>query len=423
MALDEPINCTLCQCLAGDRCTFHDVELENPAFTLCPHFRLPGEDPESMALRFPLLDELNSDWIYELDPNGEAAPLFQVGRRRRSRSTGVLPRALPALPEVESAPTPDLRDRFAGALAGLAVGDALGFAAEGLSPQQIEDTYGGPLKGYVARVGRRHTWPLHQVSRLTQTAQLLGESLLAERQLDMDDFAERLVRWLPGGVKPGGSTIQAVSSLAEGRHWAVSGIDSNGSGSTLRVVPLALLRHRDYALLRQEAVLQGMPTHVGEKAYAASVLFATAIASLANTPRGALSRADLLSLLERAIRGIDAEMTARLHEVAALLAEGAAPAAAMARFRTGGYVLECVPSALFTFLAYPEDPARALLLAANAGFDATSVAGMVGALAGAYLGRSGLPGQFVADLPAAAELAALGERLHALAAEREGQTA
>ena len=48
------------------------------------------------------------------------------------------------------------------------------------------------------------------------------------------------------------------------------------------------------------------------------------------------------------------------------------PAEALARFHTGGYILECLPSALYCFLFHEDHPERALLTAANGGFDAAT---------------------------------------------------
>ncbi|MDB5100707.1 MAG: ADP-ribosylation/Crystallin [Cyanobacteria bacterium RYN_339] len=415
MANEMPVNCTLCDCLAGDRCTFHEVELDNPTFSVCRQFRLPEEPPEAALAQYPGLGELSPDWIYELDVGGEAAPLVQVARRRRQRgrNTGKLPFENADLPEVTVHEAVDRRDRFAGALLGVGIGDALGFPAEGRGPSEIEMIYGGPIRGYAGRIGRRHTWPVGQVTKDTQLVFCLGESLVEAGELDMDDFAERLIRWLPSSLRAGKSTAQSVQALAEGRHWSVCGIESNGAGSTVRVVPLALLLHEDLGRLRQAAILQSMPTHQAAKAYAGAVLMATAVATLANTPRGELKPADWLSLLERAIRGIDFEMSAALHDVAACLSQHLPAAAALLRFKTGGYVLECLPAALYCFLRHPDDPERALLAAANGGFAASSVAAMAGAMVGAYHGRSGLPAQLVDGLPVASGLIALSERLHA----------
>ncbi|MEB3195862.1 MAG: ADP-ribosylglycohydrolase family protein [Candidatus Sericytochromatia bacterium] len=419
MAGEVHVNCTMCHALAGDQCSLHGVEIENPAYTVCAQFRAPDEAADSPPHRLPGLADLSPDWIYEIDTTGEPTPLVQVARRRRNRpSTGKLPPASDLRAAQPERGQTDLVDRFRGALLGLAAGEALGFPAEGRSPQDIEMIYGGPLAGMTARIGRRHTWPVGQGAKDTQLVQLVGQSLLeAHGALDADDLAERLVRWLPAALKPGKSTIAAIESLAEGHHWCVSGVDSNGAGGTTRVVPLALLRHRQLGRLRQEAVLQCLLTHTGAKSLAGTVLFATAIASLVETPPGRLHRAAWMSLLERAIRGIDLEASARLHEVTLALDDGQAPHAVLGRFKTGGFVLECLPSALYCFLRWPQDPVRAVLTAVNAGFDACATGAMTGALAGAYLGLSGLPEAWSRALPVTDPLLRLADQLHALAEE------
>lgn len=418
MAFDLGVNCTLCQCLAGDFCTFHEVELDNPAYTVCGHFRQPDEAPEAMHARFPGLSELAPDWIYEIDAGGEPSPLLQVARRRRQRpgrgtGTGKLGLTVTVPQEVVPPPSADLAERFRGAMAGVALGDALGFPAEGRSPAEIEMIYGGPLTGPVGRIGRHHHWPVGQVTKDSQLTVCLGESLAQAGRLELDDFVERLVRAQTAMVRPGKSTLQAIQAMAEGRHWSVTGLESNGAGSTVRMVPLALLRHRDYARLRQEAIFQSLPTHAAPKAYAGAVLFGSAIASLVNTSHGELGQAAWLGLLERAIRGIDLEASAKLHDVAALLAQDTPALEALARFKSGGFVLECLPSALYCFLSYPDHPERAMLTGVNGGFDASSVGAMIGALCGAYHGLSGLPGSWLRDLPMAASMNELADRLHA----------
>jgi len=383
MSADIHVNCTLCSALAGAECTWHDLEIENPAYTVCAHFTPPESDREELFHQLPVVAELNHDWIYELDPAGEPTPLIQVTRRRRKRTqTGKL-NHLPELPDGKTnLAERDVTERLRGCLLGLALGEALGFPAEGRSPQDIEMIYGGRLEGLVARRGRRHTWPAGQVAKDTQLAIILGQSLLeVDGALDMDDFSERLVRWLPSALKPGKSTVQAVQALTEGRHWSVSGLDSNGAGGTTRVAPLALLRRGQYSRLRQEAVLQCSVTHKGSKAIAGSVLFATAIAALSDTPTGQLNQAEFLTLLERAIRGIDFDSSARLHELTLALDEEVRPPEVLSRFKTGGFILECLPAALYCFLRWPTEPRQAILTAINAGFDACTTGAMTGALA------------------------------------------
>lgn len=419
MSRSESIACTQCDGLAGDRCMVHDVEIENPAFTVCGAFRVVDTSPEELAARFPILTELRPDWIYELDPSGEPSPWLQVTRRRRGRQTAPTGRLAEALGEPAGAPwTPKRPERYAeraaGALVGLGLGDALGFPADGRAPQENDMVYGGPLAGPTGRIGRRHRYAVGQGTRHTQLALVLADSLLATaNRFDPDDFAARLVRWLPGALKAGRTTQEAVEDLASGRHWAVSGQESNGSGAVCRLVPLAIAyQGLPFGRLRTSAILQSAITHAAPKAYAGATLFAAALAYvLSLEPAEPLRPANMLAFLEQAVRGIDAELSGRLTAIAALLEAGASPAEGLRTLRTGGYVLEGLSAALFAFLAGAEAPEATLLAAANAGFDASGTSAMVGALLGARHGLEGLPAAWVGQLPAAPTLEARAREL------------
>jgi ADP-ribosylglycohydrolase len=77
----------------------------------------------------------------------------------------------------------------------------------------------------------------------------------------------------------------------------------------------------------------------------------------------------------------------------------------------GALVTESLPSAMWCFLASPEDPERVIETAVSGGRDADTVAAMAGALVGAYRGESALPPRWLADLEYADELRDLADRL------------
>lgn len=77
-------------------------------------------------------------------------------------------------------------------------------------------------------------------------------------------------------------------------------------------------------------------------------------------------------------------------------------------------MFESLPSALWCFLEHIEDPERAIIEAANAGFDADTVASMAGNLAGAYHGEKALPDRWLAELEGIDDLRGLADELAAL---------
>jgi ADP-ribosyl-[dinitrogen reductase] hydrolase len=410
------------------------VAIDTPEYTLCARFAGPEEEEGAALGRWPQLAELAPDWLHRLDPDGQASPWVQVARRRRGRTSGAgtqaLTRPLPgiqaanrgtnalgrgtgrladgALEEAPKALAPlgwpqppalPLLDRWEGALVGLALGDAFGFPAEGLSPEEVLMTYGGPLDMPVGRLGRRHRWPAGQVTRHTQLSLVLGESFVAAEGLHLDDFAARLVRWLPRALRPGKATQEAVEALAKGSHWSHSGTPSAGISGALRGMVLALPLWQDPAALRQAAIAQCWPTHRAPEAMAASAMLSAALAGALVAEAEVFHPKPWLAHVQRAVQGMAPAAAERLALVASLLEVDQAPEEGMAQLRCGGFALECGGAALYAFAKCHAAPAAALRLAANAGHDAAATSAIVGALVGALHGASGLPSGWVSALP------------------------
>lgn len=442
-------SCAGCGQLRGLSCVAWGVAIDNPEYTLCSRFAGPEEEEGAALGRWPQLAELAPDWLHRLDPEGQASPWVQVARRRRARpggggtqaltrplpapeaasrgtnalgrGTGRLadgaleeaPRALAPLvwPQPPAMPTPD---RWAGALVGLALGDAMGFPAEGLSPEEVLMTYGGPLDMPVGRLGRRHRWPAGQITRHTQLALVLGESFVAAEGLQLDDFAARLVRWLPRALRPGRATQEAVQALAQGAHWSHSGRPSAGISGALRGMVLALPLWQDPAALRQAAIAQAWPTHRAPEVLAASAMLSAALAGALVAEARDFHPRPWLAHVQRAVQGMAPAAEERLALVASMLEVEQSPEEGMAQLRCGGFALECGGAALYALAMCHEDPAAALRLAANAGHDAAATTAIVGALVGALHGTSGLPAGWVSGLPHASAMQELAQALWAL---------
>ena len=176
----------------------------------------------------------------------------------------------PATPRLDTIPT--RRDRIAGALVGLLVGDALGVPYEFNPPERIppaaELEY-APPPGF----DRSHkgvppgTWSDDGAQALCLLA-----SLLERGRLDLADFAQRLVRWYDEGYLAvdgnvfdiGITTAEAIRAVKRGVAPERAGPDgqySNGNGSLMRVLPLALWHRGDDAALVHDARAQSLVTH------------------------------------------------------------------------------------------------------------------------------------------------------------------
>ena len=165
-----------------------------------------------------------------------------------------------------------LRDRVAGGLIGLLVGDALGVPYEfhpphALPPEaEIDMT---PPRGFRrAHVGvPPGTWSDDGAQAL-----ILLDSLLANDDLDLAHFANGLRRWLHEGFCAvnrsvfdiGGQTSSAINRLGNGVPPEQAGPATerdNGNGSLMRVLPLVLWHGGDDVELVRLAARQSLPTH------------------------------------------------------------------------------------------------------------------------------------------------------------------
>ena len=292
-----------------------------------------------------------------------------------------------------------------GTLFGVAVGDALGAPNEGEPRGKLRERR-------LERLAPHNGLPAGAVTDDTQLTLALMESLLARGTLDPEDLVRRFVALAPSLVAAGWATRQALERLARGAAWWLAGSASAGNGAAMRVAPVGLLLEGP-DVQRRAALLQAIVTHRDRTAAAAAVANALIVGWLA---RGGPPSVAMLDWAANALEGFEVPLAgrsprkqastvaARLREVAAFDGE---LDEALERFGTGAFVLESLPSALFIFMRYADEPERALLEAAHAGGDTDTIASLVGGWLGAYLGdrglRSGTPSNWW-DVSVAAEI-------------------
>jgi ADP-ribosylglycohydrolase len=167
---------------------------------------------------------------------------------------------------------PTYLERIEGGLVGLLVGDALGVPYEFHSPQQIPPLAAiefDPPTGFV----RAHpAAPPGAWSDDGAQALALLASLLERGMLDVDDLGRRLLAWYERGYMAvdgivfdiGIQTGQALRRLQSGVPASQAGAtaeQTNGNGSLMRVLPLALWHQGDDAELAADAARQSCVTH------------------------------------------------------------------------------------------------------------------------------------------------------------------
>jgi ADP-ribosyl-[dinitrogen reductase] hydrolase len=300
------------------------------------------------------------------------------------------------------------RDRFRGALLGLAVGDALGTTVEFAPPGSF-----APVTDMVG--GGPFALPAGAWTDDTSMALCLAESLVACRGFDPVDQLERYVRWYRDGhlsstgrcFDIGGATRSALVRFERTRepYPGDADPDAAGNGPLMKLAPVPLA----YALRRADAVehagRSARTTHGDRRAIDAARVFAGLLV-------GAVHGAGKDELLA----GDGAAAAPGLHPRVAAVAAGSFARKAPPEIRGTGFVVDALEAALWavhTTGTYED----AVLAAVNLGDDADTTAAIAGQLAGALYGAGAIPARWRERVVLGDRIVELADALHELAEE------
>lgn len=282
------------------------------------------------------------------------------------------------------------RDRLEGGIYGLLIGDALGVPYEFKPPQEIppEDLIEmQPPTGYRRSHG---LVPPGTYSDDGAQALCLLSSLLDRGQLDLADFSQRLLSWFEHGCwavdakvfDVGRQTGRALRLIRGGSSPEIAGgrdEQSNGNGSLMRVLPLALWHQGTDDELVRDAHRSSLPTHAHPRAQTCCALYCLwARHVLSDDPSPYEAAVDTLRAVYRASPEFGDQSHELLHHVL--------PTAPV----TGsGYVVDSLRSAFQVNMAssYESVVRRAIRL----GNDTDTTAAIAGGIAGLRVGLQGIP--------------------------------
>ncbi|MGD0132170.1 MAG: ADP-ribosylglycohydrolase family protein [Bryobacteraceae bacterium] len=311
-------------------------------------------------------------------------------------------------------PKPSRLNAFAGAIMGLAVGDALGFPAEFHQRAEILSAFGPEgLRDFVSAGPR---YPAGAYTDDTQMTLAVAEALIefGREQLDtlMHGMASRFLAWSrseENNRAPGATVMAACNRIAAGTNWRESGIaNSKGCGSAMRVAPIGLFFWRDIPRMLEIARASSLITH-GHDAAIEGASAAALLVALAMSKR---SPEQMFQALMEECAPRSPDLKAVLEKLPQLLEADPAEALSVRGLGEGWVAEEAVTSALYCFWRSPLDFEQSMIVAANTDGDSDSIACIAGGISGAFNGLSVIPERWQKGVENAAGLMDVAQRLY-----------
>ena len=306
--------------------------------------------------------------------------------------------------------------RAYGALAGLALGDALGMPTQEMSPEQIRSVY-GRITGLVdgdASQPYAPGMPAGSVTDDTEQALLVASLLVRGRgtssgrvALDAGEFAHALLDWEDSMIERGSldllgpSTKAALERVRAGEDPLSVGGAGTTNGAAMRVTPIGIAMSTADPEAFADAVWSSCQvTHATRQGFQSAALVAAAVSMGIDwdTP----SASDMTALLWKAVSYVDSlpergawtpdpDVVAATRRAMQLVANPASSSLECLVEQVGTSVAsaQAIPMA-FALLARDPSP-QALLDAANIGGDTDTIGAIAGAILGAALGEQVLP--------------------------------
>ena len=301
--------------------------------------------------------------------------------------------------------------RAYGALAGLALGDALGMPTQAMSPAQIRAVY-GRITGLVdgdASQPYAPGMPAGSVTDDTEQALLVASLLVRGRgsssgrvALDAGEFAHALLAWEDSMIERGSldllgpSTKAALERVRAGEDPLSVGGAGTTNGAAMRVTPIGIAMSTADPEAFADAVWSSCQvTHATRQGFQSAALVAAAVSMGIDTPRSAAS--DMTALLWKAVSYVDSlpergawtpdpDVVAATRRAMQLVANPASSSLECLVEQVGTSVAsaQAIPMA-FALLARDPSP-QALLDAANIGGDTDTIGAIAGAILGGLLG-------------------------------------
>lgn len=313
--------------------------------------------------------------------------------------------------------------RAHGALAGLALGDALGMPTQAMSPAQIRAVY-GRITGLVdgdASQPYAPGMPAGSVTDDTEQALLVASLLVRGRgsssghaALDAGEFAHALLAWEDSMIARGSldllgpSTKAALERVRAGEDPLSVGGAGTTNGAAMRVTPIGIaVSTADPEAFAESVWSSCQVTHATRQGFQSAALVAAAVSL--GIDAASSSASDVRALLWEAVSYVaflsplgawapDPDVVAATRRALELASTPPSPSLELLAEQIGSSVAsaQAIPMA-FALLARDPSP-RALLDAANLGGDTDTIGAIAGAILGAAAGVGVFDGRALAQV-------------------------
>ena len=315
----------------------------------------------------------------------------------------------------------ELKNKCVGAIAGFAIGDALGMPAAFLSRDQIRQYYGKPISSFIkAHPGHAsESLPQGSYTDNTETMLATAECLIECKRMDPARQADALLSWFRNTVPhrtPAEANMKACKHLSTGRPWNKSGVFSNCCAAAMRMPPVGLFFNRFPETLTRAAADNCLITHNEPRARAASVAVAYLTARLIQSKENSSPGEQVLETADH-MAHMDADLAAVLRWATQIM--HLPPEQALFEIGTSSDCIETIPAAVYCFLKYPRNFSGAVLSAANAGDAADSIAALAGSFVGALAGVDAIDRQWLQEVENSDLLIGVGENFAQLLSRPE----
>lgn len=302
-------------------------------------------------------------------------------------------------------------DRVEGMMLGIAIGDALGITSEGMLPAKRHELF-GEIRSYIPN--RYVNRPIGFPSDDTQLAYWTLEQIVEDGCFIPENVAQRFCRGKVFGI--GHTVKQFIVNYKAGLPWYQCGPASAGNGALMRIPPMLIPHLKGETNgLWVDTALSAMITHNDAGSIAACLTFVYMLRQLLVMDKAPEPQWWTATYVEIA-RDLEGE-TRYQPRSGPLLGKFEGPLWKMveenvvdaylsklsvkdacARWYSGAYLLETMPSVIYILMRHGHDLEEAIVRAVNDTKDNDTIAAIVGAAVGALHGRKSIPERWIKNL-------------------------